>query len=131
MSKSDLPVTPLLCERLLLNIFRELGLRSGGLVLAATLTTEWYKTGLRDKDLEMAIAGLIKKRQLRQYDFETYQLSAIGHRRIHSIKFAEIASALSARRVLARTTQRAEDDDADDDERDAFAAERRKLSDLE
>lgn len=133
MSKAELPITPQLCERVLLTMLRELGLPSGGRVLRATLDSEWDKTGLRDRDLEAAINGLIGKHQMRQYDFETLELLPAGYRRIHSTRFSEIASSLAARRVLARVAQRNETDDEDDANEltEIVIGERRKPSDLE
>ena len=133
MSKPELPVTPQLCERILLTVLRELGIPSGGRVLRATLDTEWNKTGLRDTDLAQAIDGLIGKHQMRQYDFETLELCAAGHRRIHSARFSEIASSLAARRVLSRAAQRLEDErEAENEaEPELLIAERRKSPEID
>lgn len=132
MSKADLPITPQLCERVLLTTLRELGLPSGGRVLRATLDSEWDKTGLRDRDLVAAIDGLIGKHQMRLYDFETLELLPAGYRRIHSTRFSEIASSLAARRVLARVAHRGDPEPVESAEATEQAVgERRKSSDVE
>lgn len=131
MSKTEVPVTPLLCERVLLTVMRELGLPSGGRVLRATLDTEWDKTGLRQTDLAGAITGLISKQQMRQFDFETLELLPAGHRRMHSARFSEIASGLAARRVLSQVARRSEDNEAEVDDAgsaSAAVADRRRRS---
>lgn len=107
---ANVKVTREVGEHLVLLILRDLGIPAGGRVLKDTLTQEWQRTGLRDSDMASGVQSLKNKGMLRDFDFETLELTPAGHKRMFSLRLSSLGTALSAKRALAALGKREQDD---------------------
>lgn len=83
-------VRPSTRMRAVLGIYRAQRKPRGGLLALATLEREWKKTGLRRSDLDAALQELLERQFLlrhAQHANPAYELSWLGERAVHSLRF--------------------------------------------
>jgi hypothetical protein len=83
-------VRPSTRMRAVLGIYRALRKPRGGALALATLEREWKKTGLRQGDLAAALEELVQRQLLLrcpQSATVAWELSALGERAVHSLRF--------------------------------------------
>ena len=70
-------------------------------MLHASLAEQWDSTGLRTQDLTRGVRALQNKGQLREFDYETLELTPAGHKRMYSMRLSSMSTAVAAKRALA------------------------------
>jgi len=101
-------VRPSTRMRAVLGIYRALRKRHGNALALATLQQEWKKTGLRRSDLDTALAELVTRQFLLRHEppAAAYELSWLGERAIHSLRFNTGFGALRDWATLRRARRR-------------------------
>ncbi len=102
-------VRPSTRMRALLGIYRALRRPRGGALTLSTLEREWKKTGLRHADLEAALDELVQRQLLlrcAQSASGAWELSALGERAMHSLRFNTGFGALRDWAMLRRARRR-------------------------